>query len=53
MVLIEEDHLAGVYGVNYCESPSSRAVILCGGEPRVVVGVKVTYNDDVVLLLLK
>ena len=53
MVLVDEDHLAGVYCIYDLDAPSSRAVVLCGGEPRAVMGIEVAHNDDVGVLLLE
>ena len=52
-VLVDEDHGAGIYCVNYREASSSCPVVLCGGEPGIVMGVKITHNDDVEVLLLE
>ena len=53
MVFIDEDHLAGVYGVYNCYSPSSRAFVLGDREPRVVMGVEIPHNDSGGVLLLE
>ena len=52
-VPIQQHELTGVKGCADGISPSSRAVVPGGREPRGVVGVKIAHNNDVVVGLLE
>ena len=46
-VLIEENELTGIEGLEDGGSASGRSVVPRGREPSGVVGVKIAHNDDV------